>query len=457
MRTTALAGLCAGILSAAGIGEELPKGDGYRGIWYMNQPTKDEYRYKYSGGMATYPQQHAPIAVYAPAADKTFFVYGGVAKGGRSLLHMVAYYDHKSGRAARPRILLDKKTTDAHDNPVLSIDRSGRLWIFSPSHGTARPSYIHRSIQPYDISEFERVLEGNFSYPQPWNLGADGFLFLHTLYASGRGLHWRTSLDGLEWSEPRPLAKIVQGDYQVSWAASGRVATAFDYHPKALGLNARTNIYYLETHDAGASWRTVSGARVDLPISDARNPALVRDFESEGKLVYLKDLNFDLDGRPVILFLTSKGYQPGPSQGPHEWQTARWTGEEWEFCPIAASDHNYDHGSLYIEPDGTWRLIAPTEPGPQAYGTGGQMALWTSGDRGARWTRVKQLTHDERYNHSYARRPVHAREDFYALWAAGDAFAPSDVGLYFTDKLGSHVWRLPESMDADFAEPEVVW
>ncbi len=36
--------------------------DGYRGIWYSNQPSNDAYRYKYSGGFATYPQQHIPIA-----------------------------------------------------------------------------------------------------------------------------------------------------------------------------------------------------------------------------------------------------------------------------------------------------------------------------------------------------------------------------------------------------------
>ena len=40
----------------------LPKDDGYRGIWYMNQPVKGPYAYKYSGGFATYPQQHVPIA-----------------------------------------------------------------------------------------------------------------------------------------------------------------------------------------------------------------------------------------------------------------------------------------------------------------------------------------------------------------------------------------------------------
>jgi hypothetical protein len=34
---------------------------GYRGIWYYNQPAKDQYVYKYSGGFAIYPQQQSPI------------------------------------------------------------------------------------------------------------------------------------------------------------------------------------------------------------------------------------------------------------------------------------------------------------------------------------------------------------------------------------------------------------
>jgi hypothetical protein len=47
---------------------------GYRGIWYSVGKTKDEYAYKYSGGMGTYPHQQLPMACYAPAVDKTFFV-----------------------------------------------------------------------------------------------------------------------------------------------------------------------------------------------------------------------------------------------------------------------------------------------------------------------------------------------------------------------------------------------
>src|SRR5437764_15243631 len=51
-------------------------GDGYRGIWYMNQRVEDEYHYKYSGGFAAYPQQHVPIAIYVGSPRKTFVGFG---------------------------------------------------------------------------------------------------------------------------------------------------------------------------------------------------------------------------------------------------------------------------------------------------------------------------------------------------------------------------------------------
>jgi hypothetical protein len=91
------------LLAAAAAGEPLPTADGFRGIWYANQPSGDEYAYKYSGGFATYPQQQSPVAYYAVKAHKTFFVYGGTSKQKNELQHMVSYYDHKAGKVARPR------------------------------------------------------------------------------------------------------------------------------------------------------------------------------------------------------------------------------------------------------------------------------------------------------------------------------------------------------------------
>jgi hypothetical protein len=135
----------------------------------------------------------------------------------------------------------------------------------------------------------------------------------------------------------------------------------------------------------------------------------------------------------------------------------RWTGTEWLRRPLTTSGNNYDHGSLYIEPDGTWRVIAPTELGAQPYNPGGQMVMWTSSDEGQSWQRVKQLTHDNQRNHGYARRPVNAHPDFYALWADGHGREPSESCLYFTNQRGEQVWRLPPRMNSDFAKPEIVW
>jgi hypothetical protein len=182
--------------------------NGYQGIWYYNQPSKDEYVYKYSGGFATYPQQQSPVAIYAESQKKTFFCYGGTTPGKQELLHMVSYYDHRTGAVPRPTLLMNKKTEDAHDNPVMSIDDKGHIWIFSNAHGTSRPSYIHRSRKPYDIRDFEVVQTTNFSYGHPFFHPGKGFLFLHTLYEDkGRSLYWTTSRDGREWAKPQLLAR----------------------------------------------------------------------------------------------------------------------------------------------------------------------------------------------------------------------------------------------------------
>ncbi len=445
------------------------RGDGYRGIWYMNQGTRDEFVYKYSGGLGTYCAKHMPFAVYCPQAEKTFFCYGGTtADSNQHLLHMVSFYDHKTKQVPRPTILLDKQTNDAHDNPVISVDAEGYVWIFSTSHGTSRPSTIHRSVKPYDVSAFERInatrKEGdkevpidNFSYAQSWYVPGQGFVFFFTKYGypAPRTNCFMSSPDGIHWSEWIRLAAIEQGHYQTSAVNSGKAGTAFNYHPQKTGLNWRTNLYYMETVDSGKSWRTVDGRPLDVPLREVNNPALVHDFQKDGLLVYLKDITFDFAGRPVILVVTSKGWEPGPKNDPRMATLARWTGTEWHIRPIAPTDHNYDMCSLYIEQDGTWRMIGSTAPGPQPYSTGGEMEMWISRDEGETWTKSKTLTHDSRHNHTHARRPVNAHPDFYALWADGHALKPSASSLYFCDREGN-VYMLPREMTKDWAVPRKI-
>ncbi|MBP8260227.1 MAG: BNR-4 repeat-containing protein [Verrucomicrobia bacterium] len=441
--------------------------DGYRGVWYMNQPSNDEYVYKYSGGLGTYCAKHSPFAVYSEKARKTFFCYGGApTNDSRHLLHFVSYYDHRTGMVPRPTLLLDKRTTDAHDNPVISLDDRGFIWIFSTSHGTGRPSYIHRSRQPLDVREFEwipatKLEEGrttpmtNFSYYQAWHVPDRGFecFFTRYNYPAARTICFMSSPDGVQWSAWQRLAAIEAGHYQISAVTPGRAASAFDFHPQGKGLNWRSNLYYVETRDGGRTWHNAAGVPLTLPLTSRDNPALVHDYVAEDLLVYIKDILFDSNGHPVILFLTSKGYESGPKNDPRIWRLACWTGQAWDIRTAMQSGNNYDMGSLYLESDRLWRIIAPTETGPQPYNPGGEIAMWTSSDQGRTWTKIKQLTRNSPRNHTFARRPVNAHPDFYAFWADGHARQPSESWLYFCRQNGD-VFRLPRHMDGPFARPE---
>jgi hypothetical protein len=439
--------------------------DGYRGIWYSIGPSNDEYAFKYSGGLGTYCAKHQPFAVYAPQVERTFFCYGGAAPNdNRRLWHMVSFYDHATGQVPRPTLLLDKETDDAHDNPVISLDGDGHVWIFSTSHGTSRPSCIHRSVAPFDVTEFELVpavyRDGdaatpidNFSYFQAWHHPRQGFLCFQTRYSdpARRTLFFSASRDGLNWRPPLRLAGIEQGHYQISATGDDRLASAFNYHPADGGLDHRTNLYYVQSDDFGRSWQSASGEDLILPLSEVSNPALVHDFAEDGMLVYLKDIRLDEQGRPIVLVLTSPGSESGPGNAPRTWTICRWTGRQWDIRPGFTSDSNYDMGSLYLESD-EWRIIAPTEPGPQPYNPGGEVAMWVSRDEGASWQRQATLTRDSEFNHTYVRRPVDAHPDFYAFWADGHGRQPSQSHLYFCTRQG-HVFMLPPEVEADWAAP----
>eukprot|EP00831_Metopus_contortus_P056868 TRINITY_DN4910_c0_g1_i2.p1 TRINITY_DN4910_c0_g1~~TRINITY_DN4910_c0_g1_i2.p1 ORF type:complete len:477 (+),score=85.86 TRINITY_DN4910_c0_g1_i2:242-1672(+) len=119
------------------------------------------------------------------------------------------------------------------------------------------------------------------------------------------------------------------------------------------------------------------------------------------------------------------------------------------------SDNNYDTGSLYIEKDGTWRIIGPTEPGPQPYNPGGEVAMWESKDQGSTWEKVKQLTRNSKFNHTYVRSALNPAPEFYAFWADGHGREQSDSSIYFCDKSGN-VRLLPREMNSNTAKPKTI-
>jgi len=428
--------------------------NGYRGIWFMLGQFS-EYGDKYSGGLGTYTANHIPVAIYAPKVGKTFFVYGGTtSKEERHLLIMISYYDHRKKVVPKPVIVYDKLgVDDPHDNASISVDGQGYIWVFVSGRNTRRPGLIFKSVKPYDIESFEKIKEGEMTYPQPWWIGNKGFFYLFTKYTNGRELYWTTSADGKTWAPEQKLAGM-GGHYGLSGISGNKVVSVFNYHPGG-DVNKRTNLYLLQSDDLGKSWKTIGGNTVRTPVTDTHSEALVKDFEAEGKLVYLNDLNFDSQGNPVVLAVVSKGFEPGPKGDPREWMVIHYKNGKWLYSKVCESTHNYDMGSLYIEKN-KWTIIGPTEAGPQKWGTGGEMALWQSNDDGISWKKIRNITHNSAFNHSYARRPLHADEDFYAFWADGDADKISESRIYFTNKKGDKVWMLPYNMNTDFEKPKLL-
>ncbi|WP_309397929.1 BNR-4 repeat-containing protein [Cerasicoccus maritimus] len=415
---------------------------GYHGIWF-DLGQRNEYGSKYSGGLATYTMKHRPLAVYCRNANKTFFVYGGTrAPNERHLLCMIGAYDHDSRQLLTPKVVHDKDgVDDPHDNPSISLDESGHIWVFISGRGAGgRLGQIYRSTIPESIDDFEHIHTSEFTYPQPWWIEGKGFLHLYTMYTGLRELYFSTSRNGREWTPPTKLAGI-GGHYQISEQRGSRIATAFNRHPGG-DCDLRTDLYYIESHDFGATWQTVDGKNIELPITAEDHPSRIKNFSAEGRLVYVKDINFDHLGNPIILCLTSAHCHAGPKGDPRQWEIAHWDGEEWQFNLITQSSHNYDSGSLYVEGQ-LWRVIGPTEAGPQHWGQGGEIAVWESIFPGNSWVKTAQLTQNSVHNQSYVRRPSNSNEDFYAFWCSGNTDSFSQVDLYFTDRNFQNISKMP--------------
>jgi hypothetical protein len=429
---------------------------GYKGIWF-DLGQKSKFGSKYSGGLGTYTAKHHPLAVYSPEVQKTFFVYGGTTNEDEChLLAMASYYDHQSKTVPKPVVVHDKQgVDDPHDNPSIQIDQKGFLWVYISGRGTQRPGHIYRSGRPYNIQSFEHISEREFTYPQPWWITKKGFLFLFTKYTGVRELYFsKSDPEGTSWSKDCKLAGM-GGHYQMSNELNGRIITAFNMHPDG-NPDKRTNLYFSQTNDYGNTWTTIDGSVLKLPLTDINCKALVRNYMLEEKLVYLKDIAFDSKGNPVLLYLISDSHLPGPTNHPRTWVIAHWTDDKWVFTDIATSTHNYDMGSLYIESNRTWRIIAPLNTGPQKHGTGGEIVILLSKDEGKTWEQPLSITQESTFNHGYVRRPRNAHDDFYGFWTDGNPDSLSRSQLYFTNKDGNHIKCLPYSMEETVATPLVI-
>ena len=418
-----------------------------RGVWYHCgwDNLLPGHGAVYSGPMATYCAWHRPMAIYRADANRTYFVYGSA--GNRPT---ISFFDHTAGEWAWPVAIGENPDGDAHRNPTLLIDEEGYLYMFWGAHG--HESLVHRSARPHDISEWEERAHlepgGGASYPQPWIL-REGEIFVS--YRKAPGWRARISSDGAKsWSEPIDIAAFgVDPEsrgatefaiYGSTVGDEGPVPRKVHFAWSRLGGGSpeeieskhlwgrRYNLYYTYSDDGGHTWRRSDGGVYDHPVEEAE-AELLHDSGTRG--VWIKDIQVDPAGNPMILFLE------GEVETYHSiWKVARVTPIGWQIVDVTESDHMYDAGALMIFGEGDIRIWGPTAPS-QPHEDGGEIEEWSSSDGGATWERTRRLTEGSRYSHNHVKPVMGHRDgpgDVRAIWSYGDSRMPpetEDVRLYY--------------------------
>ncbi len=415
--------------------EHLPPSE-CRGVWYCcghKVNTLPGHDYVYSGPMATYCAWHRPMAIYAPAVSKTFFVYGNADNA-----PTISFYDHVAGRFAYPVVLGSNPDGDAHRNPTLLIEQGGHLVVFYGAH--CHPTQVLRSVRPYDISSCEQVSDlpdKLTSYPQPWELLPGEIFVSYREKREWSDSEWRGAVSrdgGRSWEPARDLVTLAECSvYGITIAETGAFPRRVHFvwsrlnggtpeeretkHAWAL----RHHIYYAYSEDGGTTWRRSDGAAYELPIT-LETQEEIYNCGTHG--VWLKDIQLDAQGRPYVLFIDS---EVETFEG--LWKVGWLEDGAWHFSTVAASDHMYDDGGIVILSADDIRVYAPSTP-VQPSEDGGEIEEWQSTDGGRTWTNTRHITSGSQYSHNNVKVALNHQlgpGDVRVFWSYGDSNFPPET------------------------------
>ena len=98
----------------------------------------------------------------------------------------------------------------------------------------------------------------------------------------------RLSFSCCAWAQTTPPVFSSQKDdgYRGIWFRLGQKSEFGDKYSGG-DVDKRTDLFYLQTDDLGRTWRNAAGQAVAVPLTDPKNPALVRDYAAEKRLVYI--------------------------------------------------------------------------------------------------------------------------------------------------------------------------
>lgn len=283
--------------------------------WY-ELPYWDSNGYpKYSGPMGTYTAKHIPMAIND--GEKDIYVYSQNHTGNLNI-----YVADSLGN--RTLVHTTDNVTDPHDNAVVNFV-NGYVYIVVAARANKRIGYIYKSVEKGDISEFELLSTGWFTYPQFWSE-----VLLYTQYNQ---FNERELFSSSLFCNKK---LVEEGHYAVSYYDGEWVHMAYNYHTNG-NLDTRQHIFYMKSKN-GCKWFNRNGEELLLPLSGYSVDALVYDSGSE--FVYMKDIHV-VDGEVKILTVNSTSYFPDFGT-----RAAYITDLYGNMTKLANVSHNYNTGGF---------------------------------------------------------------------------------------------------------------
>ena len=334
----------------------------------------------------------------------------------------VSAFDHDSGIPTTV-VLHSKLQIDDHTNPALLVWPDGRIEVFYAGHNGDR-MYYRVTRNPEDITSWEpeATISTNtsghfgFTYPNPIRLSAEAKTYLFW-----RGGNWNptfsTRQDGQStWSRARNLIMVSGQRPYVKYDSKGGDTIGFAFtnaHPAEAG---DVNIYYAYYKHGGIY--KADGSRI-ASLGTAIAPSQADKVFDNADKVWVHDMAFDSQGRPVIVFADFV------STTDHRYRYARWTGTRWVSHQITAAG-----GSISTEGKGqpyySGGITLDHEDPDTVYlsrDVGGvfEVETWTTPDGGASWSRTAVTANSSANNY----RPISPRglipfsTDMSTVWMRG--------------------------------------
>ena len=349
-------------------------------------------------------QNYTQAMHYKKNHDRTYFVY--IAD---TFEHRILYYDHDTKTWSSSVKIADCIEDDLHENPAMTIDNDGYIYVFYNDHDNMR---MKKSSNPEDITSWDSAIDptdGYGTYPKTFVDSSNTIYLLHMHHIgnSPDTLVLTKSTDGGSTWSTEDLIIDLDNDYAYVFKAlidsNDVIHLAFSIYDTS--QSRRRDIFYMKSADGGNSWQKADGTSISIP---AKEGDADKAYTGSNAFNQGFDLVLDSNNYPIMAYSDAKVYG-----------IVRWTGSSWESHSLGVStDDEFNNIRLQVINDTTYRAWLFTDA--SIPGRGGELQVWESTDNGVHWTKIRDVTKNSALLHRGVLIPADYTQEVEAIWNYGN-------------------------------------